>query len=333
MVGETIPFRREMIHHESFRASVLNHSDNNAVLHSIAAKKCLLTTPSLLSRGTRRNNNRDGGPEGRPYRIVRAGTIYRAPTKRKQIQTEEQHPHPLKTAKGCGTRRRKKIGRPATPCGTQETCFGEITERKWLHGEDGAEAGLALHHALICLRSLGQWVRLDYRFNFSLRHEIKGFVEIFGAVLLAADDLNALRDEVNQRDRKRFRVGAHNDEPAVRPQTVNAVHHGLGRIGSAEDDVGAARRGKALSVADNFVRAELADHLVLIGGVRDGDSLEARSLRVLHGQVAKPADSKDGNALVRLRMRPAEPAIDRVARTEDRRCLLVGNFVGNQVGG
>src|SRR5579863_4032808 len=53
MVGETIPFRREMIHHESFRASVLNHSDNNAVLHSIAAKKCLLTTPSLLSRGTR----------------------------------------------------------------------------------------------------------------------------------------------------------------------------------------------------------------------------------------------------------------------------------------
>ncbi len=41
-----------MIHRETFRASVLNHSDNNAVLQSIAVKKCLLTTPSLLSKGT-----------------------------------------------------------------------------------------------------------------------------------------------------------------------------------------------------------------------------------------------------------------------------------------
>src|SRR4029077_2896829 len=101
---------------------------------------------------------------------------------------------------------------------------------------------------------------------------------------------------------------------------------------SAEDDVGTARRGKALSVADNFVRAELADQLVFVRGVGNGDGLKARSLRVLHGQVAKPADSKDGNALVRLGMRPAEPTIDRVARTEDRRCLLVGNLVGNQIG-
>src|SRR2546428_6978069 len=42
-----------MIHRETFGASVLNHSDSNAVLHSVAKKKCLLTTPSLLSRGTR----------------------------------------------------------------------------------------------------------------------------------------------------------------------------------------------------------------------------------------------------------------------------------------
>src|SRR5258708_3089438 len=39
-------------HRESFRASVLSHSSNQAVLQSTAAKKCLLTTPSLLSRGT-----------------------------------------------------------------------------------------------------------------------------------------------------------------------------------------------------------------------------------------------------------------------------------------
>ena len=44
----------------------------------------------------------------------------------------------------------------------------------------------------------------------------------------------------------------------------------------------AARCGKALSVADNFIRAQLANHLVLIGGGGNRDGLEARSLRVLH---------------------------------------------------
>ncbi len=50
MVGGTI--RRKLIHRESFRASVLHHSEIRAVLQSIAAKKCLLTTPSFLSRAT-----------------------------------------------------------------------------------------------------------------------------------------------------------------------------------------------------------------------------------------------------------------------------------------
>ena len=50
MVGGTI--RRKLIHRESFRASVLHHSEIQAVLKSIAAKKCMLTTPSLLSSGT-----------------------------------------------------------------------------------------------------------------------------------------------------------------------------------------------------------------------------------------------------------------------------------------
>src|ERR1700690_4489821 len=50
MVGGTI--RRKRIHRESFRASVLHHSENQAVLQSIAANTCLLTTPSFLSRAT-----------------------------------------------------------------------------------------------------------------------------------------------------------------------------------------------------------------------------------------------------------------------------------------
>ena len=154
--------------------------------------------------------------------------------------------------------------------------------RAVLHRQDGAEARLAVDDTLIRLRSLSQWVRLDYRFNFSLRYEIKGFVEIFGAVLLAANYPNALHDEVHQRDRKRLRADSHGDEPSVGAQPLNAVHHRLGGIGCAENDVRATRRGKALSVADNFIRAEIADHLVFIGGVRNRDGIEARSFRVLH---------------------------------------------------
>ena len=41
-----------MIHRESFRASVLHLSEIQAVLQSIAEKKSVLTTPSLLSKGT-----------------------------------------------------------------------------------------------------------------------------------------------------------------------------------------------------------------------------------------------------------------------------------------
>jgi hypothetical protein len=55
MAGGTICFRlhRKLIHRESSRASVLNPSGGHAVLHSIAKQKCLLTTPSLLSKAIR----------------------------------------------------------------------------------------------------------------------------------------------------------------------------------------------------------------------------------------------------------------------------------------
>src|SRR6266850_7558707 len=56
MVGGTI--RRKLIHRESFRASVLHLSEIQAVLQSIAEKKSVLTTPSLLSSGTQ-NRPRD----------------------------------------------------------------------------------------------------------------------------------------------------------------------------------------------------------------------------------------------------------------------------------
>src|SRR6266550_1598788 len=73
-------------------------------------------------------------------------------------------------------------------------------------------------------------------------------------------------------------------------------------------------------------------NLSLSRGVGNGDGLKACCLRVLHCEVSKAADSKYGHALVRLGIGPAQPAVDRVACAEDRRCLLVGNLVGNQIG-
>ena len=51
MVGGTI--RRKLIHRESFRASVLHHSEEQSGGKTTAQEFCALTTPSLLSRGTR----------------------------------------------------------------------------------------------------------------------------------------------------------------------------------------------------------------------------------------------------------------------------------------
>ena len=53
MVGGTI--RRKLIHRESFRVSVLHLSEIQAVLQSIATMRCVLTTPSFLSSGTRKS--------------------------------------------------------------------------------------------------------------------------------------------------------------------------------------------------------------------------------------------------------------------------------------
>ena len=48
-----------------------------------------------------------------------------------------------------------------------------------------------------------------------------------------------------------------------RPQSLNGVHHRLGGLGSTEDQLGAAGCGKPFSVADNFIRAEFADEIVV----------------------------------------------------------------------
>src|SRR5260370_35832872 len=66
--------------------------------------------------------------------------------------------------------------------------------------------------------------------------------------------------------------------------------------------------------------------------MRNGDGLEARSLRVLHCQVPKSADPKHGHALMRLGIGPAEPAIDRITSAKDGGCLFIGNLVWNQIG-
>jgi hypothetical protein len=51
MAGGTI--RRKLIHRERFKASVLHFSEIEAVLAGTGPMKYRLTTPSLLSSGTR----------------------------------------------------------------------------------------------------------------------------------------------------------------------------------------------------------------------------------------------------------------------------------------
>src|SRR5258708_1245743 len=93
---------------------------------------------------------------------------------------------------------------------------GDCSYRR-LHCEDGAEPGPALPNAFVGPGGLPQSESLDRRLDFPSRHEIKSFVEIFGAVLLAADDADTLHDEIHQRDGKWLRVRAHSDQPAVWP--------------------------------------------------------------------------------------------------------------------
>src|SRR5437762_8856577 len=67
-----------------------------------------------------------------------------------------------------------------------------------LHCEDGPEPGFALRNAVVGLRCLCQWVRLHNGFNFSFRYEIKRFVKIFGAVLLAANYSNRSEEHTSE---------------------------------------------------------------------------------------------------------------------------------------
>ena len=68
-----------------------------------------------------------------------------------------------------------------------------VVVKTGLHGQHGAEAGLAFGHALIRLGSLGQGVRFGDRLNFSLGDEIERFVKILRTILLASDHLNSFR--------------------------------------------------------------------------------------------------------------------------------------------
>src|SRR6267154_1112722 len=65
------------------------------------------------------------------------------------------------------------------------------------HCEYSAEPSLALRNPVVGLPCLCQRIRLDNRLNFSLRYEIKCFVQIFGAVLPAANYSNAFGDEIH----------------------------------------------------------------------------------------------------------------------------------------
>ena len=92
------------------------------------------------------------------------------------------------------------------------------------------------------------------------------------------------------------------------------------------------RRSKALAVANDLIRAELANHFVFIGRMGNRDRLESGGLRILHGEVPETADAEHGHALVRLGISPPKAAPYCIAGAEDGSRLLVRNVVGDQEG-
>src|SRR5271170_7791537 len=66
--------------------------------------------------------------------------------------------------------------------------------------------------------------------------------------------------------------------------------------------------------------------------MRNRDGLESSSLRILHGEMPEAADAEHGDALMRLRIGPAQTTPHGITRTEDRSGLLVRNIVWNQEG-
>src|SRR6202165_3998543 len=109
--------------------------------------------------------------------------------------------------------------------------------------------------------------------------------------------------------------------------TIDVVEFEVLRITSAPPSAARLFPSRTISSA-----SEIPDHLVFVGGMRNCDGFETCGLRILHCQVSQAGNPEHGHALVRLRIGPAEPTIDRVTRTEDRGCLLIGNLVGNKVG-
>jgi len=122
----------------------------------------------------------------------------------------------------------------------------------------------------------------------------------------------ALRDEVNSEIESGSASGPIVMSRPFWPQSLNAVHHRLGRIGSTEDHVCATRCGQdSFPVADNFIRAR--DHgiiLFFIGGVQNRDCLRSPQpsrIALLDAQARRSRARPRAHAAW---IGPAEPAID-----------------------
>src|SRR5262249_37602647 len=87
-----------------------------------------------------------------------------------------------------------------------------------LHGDDRAKADLPLLDALVRLADLVEPVRFGHDPHLPARGDRRRLVKVFAAVLLAPDDLDPPHQEIERRNRERLGLGAHEDEPAVRPK-------------------------------------------------------------------------------------------------------------------
>jgi len=161
-----------------------------------------------------------------------------------------------------------------------------------------------------------QWVRL-LSFNFLATKS--ALREIF-ADRCWLPMIRIRSDEVMQRDRKRLRVGPHCDEPAVWPQSCNAVHHRLGRIEKYEDQRCATRlRQGSLPSRTISSAPEIRIILSLSGECEIAICLGRPEPSRMHGRLPKPPHPSTA-ALRRIGIGPAAARRDGVTgrrRSED----------------
>ena len=82
------------------------------------------------------------------------------------------------------------------------------------------------------------------------------------AVLSAADDSDPLEHQLHRRNSERLSLHAHDDEPPIRPESLDHVRRSVRGVTRTKNNICASDTCEAFAVADDLVSAEVTDQPV-----------------------------------------------------------------------